>query len=252
VVPIKILMFEYIQLYIMRYVKGSPRALSKALIFALLVWVAFQPEPGFAKIYKYKDENGKTHFTDDASKIPARYRNKSSVKRFRGVKEPTPAPGTSGQAQASGGDVKEEEGLSPKDIGLMKKTIQTFKAGAALGSQYENKHPSFANGQGAIDAIQGALPAKESLAGELAGTKVPELKEALGFLTKSIAVDRETKSIGVGLKRRIRGIFNRLNSEGKEQAALVKKLEKGLKDSEKKKAEAEKKKEEEAEKEKKK
>ena len=48
------------------------------------------------------------------------------------------------------------------------------------------------------------------------------------------------------------GIFNRLKSEGKEQAALVKKLEKGLKDSEKKKAEAEKKKVEESKKEKKK
>jgi hypothetical protein len=238
----------------MRQALDLSKILSKSLIFALLVWVAFQPEPVFAKIYKYKDDNGKTHFTDDASKIPARYRNKNSVKRFKGVHDPAPASGTSGQALASGDEdnVEKEEGLSEKDVGLMNKTIQIFKAGAALGSQYENKHPSFANGQGAIDAIQGALPSKVSLADELAGTKVPELKEALGFLTKSIAVDKDTKSIGVGLKRRIVGIFNRLKSEGKEQAALVKKLEKGLKDSEKKKAEAEKKKVEESKKEKKK
>jgi hypothetical protein len=234
----------------MRHALDLSRILSKPLIFALLVWVAFQPEPAFAKIYKYKDENGKTHFTDDASKIPARYRNKNSVKRFKGVHDPAPSPGAS--ALAGEDDVKKEEGLSAKDVGLMNKTIQTFKAGAALGSQYENKHPSFASGQGAIDAIQSALPSKESLAGELAGTKVPELKGALGFLTKSIAVDKETKSIGLGLKMRIVGIFNRLKSEGKEQAALVKKLEKGLKDSENKKAEAEKKKVEEPNKEKKK
>jgi len=236
----------------MRHVPDLSGTLSKSLIFALLVWVAFQPEPVFAKIYKYKDENGKTHFTDDASQIPARYRNKNSVKRFKGVHDPAPAPGTFGQALTTRGedDVKKEEGLSAKDVGLMNKTIQTFKAGVALGKQYENKHPGFASGQGAIDAIQGALPSKESLAGELAGTKVPELKEALGFLKKSIAVDKDTRSIGVGLKMRIVGIFNRLKSEGKEQAALIQKLEKGLKDSEKKKAEAEKKKVEESKKEK--
>ena len=234
----------------MRHALDLSRILSKPLIFALLVWVAFQPEPAFAKIYKYKDENGKTHFTDDASKIPARYRNKNSVKRFKGVHDPAPAPGAS--ALAGEDDIKKEEGLSAKDVGLMNKTIQAFKAGAALGSQYDNKHPSYASGQGAIDAIQSALPSKETLAGELAGTKVPELKGALVFLTKSIAVDKETKSIGVGLRTRIMGIFNRLKSEGKEQAALVKKLEKGLKDSEKKKAEAEKKKVEESKKEKKK
>jgi hypothetical protein len=238
----------------MRQIPDFFRMLPKILIFALLVGAVFQPKPVFAKIYKYKDENGKTHFTDDASKIPARYRDKNSVKRFRGVKEPTPSPGASGKAQASGleNKAKQDEGLSAKDIGLMNKAIQIFKAGATLGSQYEKKYPNFPNGQGAIDAIQGALPAKESLAGELTGTKVPELKEALGFLTKSIAVDKETKSIGVGLTVRIMSIFNRLKSEGKEQAALARKLEKGLKDSEKKKAEAEKKKEDEAKNEKKK
>jgi hypothetical protein len=34
----------------------SPRVLSKAMIFALLWLVAFQPDPVMAKIYKYKDE----------------------------------------------------------------------------------------------------------------------------------------------------------------------------------------------------
>lgn len=31
-------------------------------------------QPLDAKIYKWKDENGKTHFTDDSSKIPFKYR----------------------------------------------------------------------------------------------------------------------------------------------------------------------------------
>ncbi len=243
---------------IMEHPVSVSKVLPKALIFALLVWVAFQPEPVFAKIYKYKDEHGKTHFTDDASKIPPRYRNKGSVKNFREVNEPDPAPVTSsslpGKASAGGGgsEVKEDEGLSAREEGLVKKTIQTFKVGIVLANRYKNVQPSFSNGLGAVNTIQSALPLKESLASELAGTKVPELKEALGFLNQSIAMDHQTKSVGQGLKRRVVGIFNRMADEGKQQAALIKKLEKALKDSEKKKAAAEKKKKEEEAKKKKK
>ena len=225
----------------MRHALDFSRMLPKFLIFALLVWVAFQPEPVFAKIYKYKDESGKTHFTDDASKIPVRYRNKDSVKKLKGVNEPTPPSGTSsglpGQTLASEADAKEDKGLSLRDEGLVQKSIQTFKVGLMLGSQYKDKQPNFANGRGAVDTIQSTLPLKENLASELTGTKVPELQAALAFLQKSIAVDKETTSVGAGLKTRIAGIFNRLASEGQEQAALIDKLQQALKNSEKKKAE---------------
>jgi uncharacterized protein DUF4124 len=242
--------------YIMKPPISVSRALPKALIFALLVWVAFQPEPVFAKIYKYKDEHGKTHFTDDASRIPPRYRNKGAVKNFKGVNEPDPAPGTSSllpsPASAGGGESsvqnKNDEGLSSQDEGLVKKTIQTFKVGIALGNEYKDNQPNFTNGRRAVNDIQSSLPLKESLARELAGTKVPELKEALGFLKQSIAVDQQTTSVGSGLRTRIFGIFRRLVNEGKQQSALIDKLEKALKNSAKKKAEAEKKKKEEAKK----
>jgi hypothetical protein len=222
----------------------------KSLIFALLLWVVFQPDPVLAKIYKYKDEHGKTHFTDDASKIPLRYRTKDTVKKFKGVNEPTPTPEASsghpgrtigGSGASSGqadGGAKEDEGLSAKDEGLVNKTIQVFKVGIKLGDQFKNNQPNFTNGRRAVNTIQSSLPLKKTLARELAGTKVPELKEALGFLKQSIAVDQQTTSIGAGLRTRIVGIFKRLTDEAKEQADLIKKLEQVLQDSEKKKAEA--------------
>ena len=238
----------------MKYTIGYFSILSKAMIFALLGLVAFQPDPAIAKIYKYKDEHGKIYFTDDASKIPLRYRKKGSVKKFREVNEPTPASGAPkgfpGQASAGGskGEGKEDGVLSSREVALVGKTIQVFKVGIALGDQYKDTMPNFFNGQGAVNAIQSALPLKESLAAELAGAKVPELQEALGFLKQSIAVDQQTTSVGQGLTTRVAGILNRLGDEGKQQAALIKKLEQALKNSEKKKAEAKKKKEEEAKK----
>lgn len=50
--------------------------LSSLLISTLLV------NPADAKIYKWKDENGKTHFTDSLNKIPFKYRPKKR-KAFR-------------------------------------------------------------------------------------------------------------------------------------------------------------------------
>lgn len=249
----------------MKHAIGLPKIFSKTMIFALLGCIFLLPDPAMAKIYKYKDDQGRTHFTDDASKIPLKYREQGAVKKFRGVNEPTPAsstpPGFPGQASAGGGGgegvevgagVEEDEGLNEKDEALVNKTIQIFRVGIALGNKYKNTMPNFTNGRGAVDDIQRGLPLKESLASELAGTKVPELKEALGFLNQSIAVDKQTTSVGAGLPTRIAGIFRRLADEGEQQSALIQKLEKVLEDSEKKKAEAAKKKEEVSKKEKKK
>jgi hypothetical protein len=231
----------------MKYSISSFSILPKAMIFALLWWVVFQPDPVIAKIYKYKDEHGKTHFTDDASQIPLRYRKQDTMQKFKGVYEPAPTVGAS--SGGNKGEAKEDEGLSPKDEGLIRKTIQVFKAGIALSNRYANVQPNFSNGLGAVNAIQSGLPLKESLASELTGTKVPELQQALGFLNQSIAVDKQTSSVGIGLKKRIVGILSRLADEGKQQAALIKKLEKALIESKKKKAKAAKKKAEEAQKE---
>ncbi len=45
--------------------------------------------PSQSAIYKWKDENGKTHFTDNLSKIPPQYRKKGELKTMKGVAEST-------------------------------------------------------------------------------------------------------------------------------------------------------------------
>jgi hypothetical protein len=248
---VELFTFEFgIPFHIMKPTLVYSRVFSKAMIFALLALVAFQPDPAIAKIYKYKDEHGKTHFTDDPSSIPMRYRKKGSMRKFRGVAEPTPGVSASSRSSGEKSKAKEDKGLSSRDVTLIKQTIQVFGVGVALGKRYKNIVPNFPNGQGAINAIQSGLPLKEGLASELKGTKVPELQGALGFLKQSISVDQQTTSIGAGLTTRIAGILTRLVSEGEQQATMIKGLEKALKDSEKKKVEAKKKKEEEAKKEK--
>lgn len=61
--------------------------------YSLVVFLSFiLASPSYSAIYKYKDENGKTHFTDDASKIPAKYRKKDQLKTMESGPEDPSAP----------------------------------------------------------------------------------------------------------------------------------------------------------------
>ena len=69
--------------------------LTKSILLFVVIWglMGLLPSPvAQAKIYKWKDENGKLHFTDSLSKIPPQYRQGPGLET---VKE---APGTSGEA----------------------------------------------------------------------------------------------------------------------------------------------------------
>ena len=48
--------------------------------------------PSHSAIYKWKDENGKTHFTDNLSKIPPQYRKKGELKTMKGAPAETSDP----------------------------------------------------------------------------------------------------------------------------------------------------------------
>ncbi len=234
----------------MKPFKSGLRGPAILMILALLGMMVCAPDAVLAKIYKYKDDQGKIHFTDDPNNIPLKYRKENSLKRFRGVVDPgsppSVAPGTPGQA-GTGGDggaapgSQEDQPFTKQDEALVKKTIKVLQKGVALAERYKGARPNAPNGRGATIAIQDNLPGKESLTRELAATKVKALKPVHAFLQKSVATDKETKGIGSGLKTRIAGILNRIQNDGQQQADLIKKLEKAMKDSEKKKAEAKKK-----------
>jgi clan AA aspartic protease (TIGR02281 family) len=50
----------------------------------------FLASPSHSAIYKWKDESGKTHFTDNLSKIPPKYRKKGGLETMKGlVAEPS-------------------------------------------------------------------------------------------------------------------------------------------------------------------
>ncbi len=48
--------------------------------------------PSHSAIYKWKDEHGKTHFTDNLSKIPPQYRKKGELKTMKGAPAESSGP----------------------------------------------------------------------------------------------------------------------------------------------------------------
>lgn len=50
-----------------------------------VVFVLMFAVPSYSAIFKWKDENGKIHFTDSPSKIPPKYRKKGELKTFKGA-----------------------------------------------------------------------------------------------------------------------------------------------------------------------
>ena len=82
--------------------------------------------PASAGLYKWKDENGKIHFTDDPSRIPLDQRNKKDMKKLRSSKGgknqlPTAPPPASRPA------VAKQEGPSSKGSGIDQNRLNEMK-----------------------------------------------------------------------------------------------------------------------------
>ena len=60
----------------------------------LIIGLAF-PQTSGAAVYKWKDDNGKLHFTDQASKIPLKYRKKHNKPIYKALPPRSQSPGTS-------------------------------------------------------------------------------------------------------------------------------------------------------------
>ena len=55
------------------------------VVLGALVFFTGQNFAGVSSIYKWKDEQGKVHFTDDPLKIPLSHRMDPNLKKIRGL-----------------------------------------------------------------------------------------------------------------------------------------------------------------------
>lgn len=227
---------------------GNPKQIS------FLKWVGvvsififcFTVQPASAKIYKWKDDTGKVFFTDDESKIPAKFRKGNSIKKVREVRPVS--GGTGGGTSSSGGsadpvaDTEEEKPagiLSAKDKTIVKSAVALLKKEVAKDKTIVKFTLSDRKAKNIVRQLQSAIPEKKKVLADLEKVKAPEAGATAGFLKTSITADEALSVNMPRVRNRVAQEQGRLRGEITKANQLTRQLDDALKKSDELEAEAE-------------
>ena len=217
----------------------------RVTVLMLAVWWLCQT-PLWAGIYKWKDDQGKIHFTDDKSRIPLKYRGQ--LEKFKGVVEPSQgqsgasaAPETGSDEEAAGeetpsaGDGEQASKPPPKSkytkkqIALLKKVkAYMTKAWAANVRLVNNVEPTELNGKYYIASQRKSAPQKKGMIKQIGASEIPTLKEVKKFLKKSSLNDDRLEVGNPPFMEKVQKIRQTLEGEIPIQKGFIEQLKKDL------------------------
>lgn len=208
------------------------------VVLGVLAFFTCQSFAGVSSIYKWKDDQGKTHFTDDPLKIPPRYRSGADLEKRRALPPPktslpkSPQPENTASVDKnvedqknpdektndSGADKKDKELAAMRDaLSFLKSDIQRYK-------KYDEYVPQHRHAIVLRDEIVSVLPAKEALAKKLEPFESTVLKQISSFLKVSLQKDYESKKREYPRRLIFISERTRLNGELPAKSSLVEKL----------------------------
>lgn len=214
----------------------------KILLISLasgLLWVAGSD----AAIYKWVDENGKTHFTDDPTRVPEAFRNNPFLKSPTSVIK-APENKKRNVFREEGGNlakeniaeksVEAEEKESEKTEGLTDAQRSSAEAVANFLnediSRYDKFYdypPSRSKFRAIKAAVKGATAQKQVLLGRISQIELPLFQEVAGFLKSSIVADEKSQKVmptTLPSARQTFALTSRLKAEGKQESQLLGKI----------------------------
>ncbi|MBC8287853.1 MAG: DUF4124 domain-containing protein [Nitrospinae bacterium] len=210
------------------------QAMSILIIFAL-IWVV----DADATIYKWKDEKGKTHFTDDPTRVPEAFRKKPFIKGS--TTPPKPQKTERGKAQVEGGGISEkkegakneikeggkQEGLTEAERSAIEAAVSFLKEDIPRYEKYYTYPPSRSKFRFIKLAVAGATTQKQSMLDQVSQHDLPLLESFAGFLKTSIAEDEKSQKVmptTIVSTRQTQTLMNRLKSETEQEKQLLEKL----------------------------
>ena len=216
----------------------SPHSL-KFLFFTITIAFLWSAQPAVAGLFKWTDDAGNTHYTDDKGKIPLKYRTKTKIKKLRVLSE---KPSNQDGSANFGGNGKEasvvseainEKGiLSEDEEKAVNQTIEFFTSENKRSTKYKglaNYSPTYRK---MSLEIEKNLPQKKKLIAALSKPDIPAIKETHQFLKKSEAAD-ELRLKAVWQDGHTGGYFGRILGEIEIKNGLVGKLKSALEESKK-------------------
>jgi len=193
---------------------------------------------GVSSIYKWKDDQGKVHFTDDPLKIPLRYRSGPGLEIKRGLPPPkssllkSPKPESSVNEDSTTEDQEKqgEQAVDPdaaqkeKELAAMRDALSFLKSDVQRFKKYEDYVPQHRHAVLLRNDIVNVLPAKEALAEKLEPFDSTLLKQIRSFLKVSLQRDYEAKKREHPRRRIFISERIRITEERPIKSSLIKKL----------------------------
>ena len=197
-----------------------------------------------AAIYKWRDENGITHFTDNLTKVPKAFREKPLLKVLlpRKIKsEPKEKNTQSKRIEAIKRDEpaedkikedKEKEGLTEAQRLAIEKVINFLKTDIHRYEKFYTYPPSRSKFRIIKQAVASSTVKKQELLRQVNQHNIPVFKEIAGYLDESIAEDKRSQKVmptTITSTRQTLILVNRLKDETEKKTLLMIRLTLALK-----------------------
>lgn len=211
---------------------SSQSILKSIVIFLALIWVV----DAEAVIYKWKDDNGKTHFTDNPTKVPEAFRKKPFLKNSTTSKEKIKPDREKvrGEEDVASDKTEEEKKEDDKPKGLtdaQRSTIEAvvnfFKEDIHRYDEIYTYPPSRSKFRLLKQAVAGSTSQKIGILEQVSQHELPLLDSVSEFLKTSIAADEKSQKVmptTIVSTRQTQALMNRLKSESGQEAQLLEKL----------------------------
>ena len=208
------------------------------VVLGALAFFTCQGFAGVSSIYKWKDDHGKVHFTDDPLKIPLRYRSGPGLEKMRGLPPPKSSLRKSQKPENTGSkdntaeeqEQQGEQSVGPgaekkeKELAAMRDALSFLQSDVQRFKKYEDYVPQHRHAILLRDDIVNVLPAKEALAKKLEKFDSTLLKQIKSYLKVSLQRDYEAKKREHPLRRIFIAERIRINEERPTKSSLIKKL----------------------------
>jgi len=221
-------------------------------VVGVILW-HLSGEASEAAVYKWKDENGKIHFTDDATRVPEKLRQ--NTMKFRPLPKPVikndpPSPREDQIAEPDKKEITTDATGKESAIGDPNALTEAEKSAAEAvivffeedmsryDSIYEypisNRTSRMTKLRKLRRAVIDNIPQKEVLVKQLSSVELPLLKEITVFLQAALTEDEKLKKVLPQMfrntRQRVNKIANRLKEQTAREEKFLEQLEEALAD----------------------
>jgi hypothetical protein len=203
-----------------------------------------------AAVYKWKDETGKIHFTDDLSRVPEEFReeyykrklppaipkSKSPIKAEEKSNQEKEGVALESEEDTEKEESKKDEELTAAEISAADALITFFKEDIPRYDEIYKIPPGYRNnGIRKWKTLQrtavATIPQKKALVEQVSVFERPLFKGITIFLQKAIEADEEVATYGALTSKNTRPRVNKLSSRLNAQAASEEKFIEQLKEA---------------------